>query len=99
MSSLPGSMGSLEQVVLYCMQLPTNSYAYQHTIGKVPLSTRGRSPSRNLENLKSDHQDFLQKGGGDLNQAKFYFNVIDNHFFDIPLTHVKQTPKQFMRGH
>ena len=51
---------------------------------------RGRLPSRTLESLTADHKDLCEKGGGDKKNAKLHHNAIDNHFFDIPLSHVKQ---------
>lgn len=45
---------------------------------------------RNLQNLKKDHQDFLEKGGGNLKNAKLHNNVIGDIIFDIPLENVKQ---------
>ena len=55
---------------------------------KTPLADRGRAPKRTLEDLKADHRQFIEKGGGDIKNAKFYFNVIGETIMDIPLTHV-----------
>ena len=44
---------------------------------------------RDLDNLRADHPDFLEKGGGD-KSTKLYNNVIDDLIFNSPLTHVQQ---------
>lgn len=54
----------------------------------IPLAQRGRSPSRTLETLRSDHVRFLSSGGGDLKVAKEYNNVIEDNLLDIPIDHV-----------
>ena len=56
---------------------------------KIPLSERGRSPSRDLQNLAADYNSFSTGGGGHLRNAKHYNNVIQPHFFDIPLENVR----------
>ena len=62
---------------------------------KIPLSDRGRSPDRTLQNLKSDNHKFLQ-AGGNIKNAKHFNNVIDKAMFDIPLTQVSyQIAKSF----
>lgn len=58
---------------------------------KIPLSVRGRAPKRDLENIHDDLQDFREKGGGQLKNAKLHNNVIDDVIFNIPLTNVKST--------
>ena len=62
---------------------------------KIPLSDRGRSPDRTLQNLKSDNHKFLLTGGN-IKNAKHFNNVIDKAMFDIPLTQVShQIAKSF----
>ncbi len=58
---------------------------------KIPREERKRFPSRTLQTLQDDHQKFLEEGGGDLKKAKFYNNVITDHFFDIPIDSVCKT--------
>lgn len=57
---------------------------------KIPLAERkgtARATPRTLETLRADHQSFLLAGGL-LDDAKNHHNVIDQHFFDIPLENV-----------
>ena len=65
---------------------------------KLPLNAQGPSPenpnrrkpspSRSLETLRRDYENFLTQGKGDLKKAKEYNNVIGPYFFDIPLDQV-----------
>ena len=62
---------------------------------KIPLSDRGRSLDRTLQNLKSGNDKFLQ-AGGNIKNSKHFNNVIDKAMFDIPLTQVShQIAKSF----
>ena len=67
---------------LWCL-IPSSSL-------KVPLAERGRFTARSLESLHSDHSDFVSSGGGHVKRAKFFNNVIEDYFFDIPLENVKE---------
>ena len=58
---------------------------------KVALADRGRFDERTLESLSSDHSNFVSSGGNDLKNAKFYNNVIEEYFFDVPLENVRKT--------
>lgn len=101
-SSYVASTDSLEQAVLTQSYTTQSLYTFyilgrhcclwckiDHADLKIPLSVRGRSPLRTLENLKQDHEEFLAKAHGDLKKAKEYFNVIGEVLFDIPLTNVR----------
>lgn len=81
-----GYMGCLVQaVILILTQLiitHMNAYLGRHNCLwceidsadlKKPLSSRGPSQPRNLENLQANHQDFLQKSKGDLKKAKQHY--------------------------
>ena len=54
---------------------------------KVPLSQRGRFPSRSLDLLRADHERFLASGGN-LKDAKLYNNSIGIPLLSIPLEKV-----------
>ena len=56
---------------------------------KIPLAERGLSKSRDLSTLSEDYESFSSEGGGDLKNAKFFNNVIQPYFFDIPLENVQ----------
>ena len=55
---------------------------------KTPRQIRGRSASRTLDNIRQHHGEFLS-GGGNIKNAKHHFNVIAEHFFDIPVDCVR----------
>lgn len=57
---------------------------------KNPLSVRKRKPTRTLQSIRQDYQEFLDKGQGNLRKAKLHNNVIGEIFFDIPLTNVNK---------
>ena len=96
-------MDSAVQVVsslwdhVYKLHIPANALPGRHNCLwclipssslKVPLEVRGRFKERSLDSLKSDHSKFLSDGGGDIRKAKFFNNVIEEYFFDIPLENV-----------
>ena len=43
-----------------------------------------------MATLEKDYKNFLEKGGGDTNNAKHYNNVINSPLLDIPLDRVKR---------
>ncbi len=55
---------------------------------KLPPLQRGLYPARTLDTLKKDYKRFLSEGGGDLQKAKFFNNVIRDILLGIPLTQV-----------
>ena len=57
---------------------------------QIPQAQRPQSKSRTLESLRSDHVGFMADGGN-LKKAKVHNNVIRPHFFDIPLSQVRET--------
>ncbi len=103
MSSCFGYMGSVVPVVCpsSIIKPDVDSAALQgrhnclwcHTVSsdlKLPLAQRvgtGKTTPRTLESLRSDHQSFLAAGGR-LDDAKYHHNVIEDHFFNIPLENV-----------
>ena len=54
---------------------------------KTPRRERDLSQLRSLQSLQRDYSDF-ERAGGDIRKAKDYHNVIQPHFFDIPLNQV-----------
>ena len=56
-----------------------------------PLAERGRSPLRTNKSRDEDYQNFLEKGHGNTDNAKFYNNAIGPALLDIPLDMVKLT--------
>ncbi len=52
-----------------------------------PKAARGTSQKRTLESLKEAHDEFVA-AGSNIKNAKFFKNVIDEAFFDIPVNHV-----------
>ena len=75
MNFFAGSMAYLVQAVIQntrdlkiyiirqCYILQVDTAACGATSNLIPLSDRGRSPDRTLQNLKSDNHKFLQAGG------------------------------------
>ena len=57
---------------------------------QIPQAQRPQSKSRTLESLRSDHVGFMADRGN-LKKAKVHNNVIRPHFFDIPLSQVRET--------
>lgn len=59
---------------------------------KLPRDKRSPTILRTLENLHEQHQKFVD-AGGDIKQAKNYFNVIQKAIFNIPIdqVNIKQT--------
>lgn len=53
-----------------------------------PGSRKGSVQSRTLDLLRADHARFMRDGGGDINKAKLYNNVICPFLLDIPLNQV-----------
>lgn len=98
-SSFVGCMAFLELVVKYQYILATSSphdFLGHHcclwcligsTSLKVPRTQRQRSPSRTLDGLKEDYARFCASGGN-LDNAKFYNNVIGTNILDIPIDQV-----------
>jgi len=54
---------------------------------KLPRDERSPAILRTLENLREQHQKFID-AGGDIKKAKNYFNVIHKAIFDIPIEQV-----------
>lgn len=53
----------------------------------VPRSQREKQTPRSLQNIKNNYQCFMTEGHGDLKMAKFFNNVVDEHFIDIEEVH------------
>lgn len=60
---------------------------------KIPCDQRHAEMSRSLESLQQNHTNFLQNGGN-IKRAKFYFNVIGETFFNVPISQVRTTCKK-----
>ncbi len=95
MYGLSGASGTL-------LNIHTHTIRDLHSIGKynclwclitsdqlkIPLETRGKCTKRSLESLRTDHDSF-QRAGGQLKNAKFHHNAIEEYLFDIPVENVR----------
>ena len=65
---------------LWCLTTSTNL--------QKPLSVRGRSAPRSLEELRRDHNRFMEETGGNTNRVKEFNNALGLPLLDIPLDQV-----------
>ena len=56
---------------------------------QLSLNSRSKSPLRTLSTLKDDYRRFIVDGGGDIKNAKFFNNVINEALFNIPINQVR----------
>lgn len=56
----------------------------------LPKAVRGCSEARSLISLRNDHNQFLA-AGGNIQNAKYFHNVISPYFLEIPLEQVIAT--------
>ena len=82
-------------LTIWFTELASQSWSYTccvitHNEMQVAQSQRGLKTVQDLNHLESAYTAF-QQTGHNLKKAKDHFNVISQHFLDIPLSQVHQT--------
>ena len=83
-------VSSLSEVNDHVIRIQVDTTAYGASYPAAASRYPWQSEVDSLESLHSDHSDFVSSGGSHVKRAKFFNNVIEDYFFDIPLENVKE---------